>query len=68
MLTTLYHVPKGSKNMEPAKHAVAKLFQVPSIELHGPQLLDGGGQIVDRGDILFFSRGSSYGSNTSQFY
>jgi hypothetical protein len=52
-ISVLYHIPIGSKNLKLAKHAVAKLFQVTSIELHGPQPLH---------------RGSSYGSNTSQFY
>jgi hypothetical protein len=44
-ISVLYNVPM---------HNVAQLFQVSSAELHGPQNLDGGNQLGDRGDILLF--------------
>ncbi len=55
--SVLCHVPIGiSDHLEPARHAVAQLYQVISAELHGPQLLDGGDELGHRQDILFFNR------------
>ena len=55
--SVLCHVPMGlNDHLEPARHAVAQLFQVIRAELHGPQLLDGSDELGHRRDILFFQQ------------
>jgi hypothetical protein len=42
----------GNHHLEPLRHRIAQTPQVLGLELLGPQLPDGGGELGDGGDVL----------------
>ncbi len=42
----------GNHHLQPLRHGIAQTPQVLRLELLGPQLPDGGGELWDGGDVL----------------